>query len=325
MDIDVADFLLVTNNVIATKFTYVIAATLLYYDMALTFEQEVTRVWGSKMTLGTWLFLLNRYVPALMYMMDLGALYTFEYNGDVPACRNLGLVSTLLSVPTLATVKAILIMRTHALYQNRKLLYALSGFAVFAVIYMIAGWMIVLSGVGVAAIGGNGIMGCLPPSCAKLSCRAFSASFWIMWLTFETIIFWLTARKCWIAYSADGRFGHSRHSKMVSVLFRDGLIYYMIIILLSLLNFFMWVFHPYGIYLAVGILRALQATICSRLLLNIRGMLAPQPTTTFQMSTFRVASLHPQPTEALTLTSDSMEGSSGQEVSVDQKNSNPIA
>ncbi|KAF9054619.1 hypothetical protein BJ165DRAFT_1440133 [Panaeolus papilionaceus] len=61
----------------------------------------------------------------------------------------------------------------------------------------------------------------------------------------------------------------------MEIIVRDGLVYYLVIMGVSIANFLIWIVDPFASYVAVGLLKCLQSTICSRLLLNIRGMLEP--------------------------------------------------
>ncbi|PPQ95975.1 LOW QUALITY PROTEIN: hypothetical protein CVT26_016191 [Gymnopilus dilepis] len=86
---------------------------------------------------------------------------------------------------------------------------------------------------------------------------------------------------------------------IIKVLARDGILYYVsdfhfskacaevmtlpdTLITISLCNFLIWILDPFASYVAVGLLKSLQATICSRLLLNLRGILASRAPTMSQ-------------------------------------------
>ncbi|KAH6915690.1 hypothetical protein BKA70DRAFT_1253505 [Coprinopsis sp. MPI-PUGE-AT-0042] len=262
----------ITSNVIATKFAYVASATLLFWDMGLTFRQEVSRVWGAKRTLGTTLFFCNRYLPPAIFIFDLYA--QFRWNPSMKFCKNYELASTLLDFVAIAIVEAVLVMRTHALYQNVKLLWFLCALAVAATVNMLTCFLMILPKETFVPASTLGLHGCLS-GCASPLCKPLLIAFWVPFIVFETTIFLLTAYKSWQAYKVGA---DRRSSRLIGILFRDGLIYYIVIICVSLFNFFIWVFDPFASYLAVGLLKCLQATICSRLLLNIRGMLEPQGT-----------------------------------------------
>ncbi|KAG2012066.1 hypothetical protein CC2G_012111 [Coprinopsis cinerea AmutBmut pab1-1] len=164
-------------------------------------------------------------------------------------------------------------MRTHALYQSQRLLYGLSALAVVAIVNMTACFLIILPHLTfVPAARKIGLVGCLS-GCTHPICQPLLITFWIPFLLFETSVFLLTA---WKSYETYKIARNTRSLKLVTILFRDGFIYYIVIICVSLINFMIWIFDPFASYLAVGLMKSLQATICSRLLLNIRGMLEPR-------------------------------------------------
>jgi len=82
----------------------------------------------------------------------------------------------------------------------------------------------------------------------------------------------LTLRKYYCDYQR--RQTHDR-SLVVAIVARDGFVYYFVIITLCILNIILWVVvqkHSYS-FLAIAIMKSLQSTICSRMLLNVRGLL----------------------------------------------------
>ncbi|TEB28798.1 hypothetical protein FA13DRAFT_1735324 [Coprinellus micaceus] len=239
------------------------STTLLFWDMALTANQEYERVWKAKKCFGRTLFLWNRYLPPAIFILDLAAQFKWDPSTKVRCqalpllfCKAYELTSTLLDFVVIAIVECILIIRTHALYSNTTLFYSLAFFAT----------------VLVPATNYN-LVGCLS-GCTQPLCKPLLIVFWIPFLLFETSIFLLTVWKSYSTFMATQLRGDNYGKRLIeALLFRDGMIYYLAT---SLMNFFIWIFDPFASYLAVGILKCLQATICSRLLLNIRGMLEPQ-------------------------------------------------
>ncbi|KAF9005238.1 hypothetical protein BDQ17DRAFT_386132 [Cyathus striatus] len=57
--------------------TLVACGTLLIYDLLCTLDQEVAYVWSEKWSLGTFLFILNRYLPFVDTFLSL------SYGSDV--------------------------------------------------------------------------------------------------------------------------------------------------------------------------------------------------------------------------------------------------
>ncbi|KAF8880211.1 hypothetical protein CPB84DRAFT_1851894 [Gymnopilus junonius] len=124
------------------------------------------------------------------------------------------------------------------------------------------------------------------PLALGVVCRAapapLSASFdclLVPFFVFETLVFALTL---WKSYTSAKVMKLTQSMNIIKVLARDGILYYVVIISISLCNFLIWILDPFASYVAVGLLKSLQATICSRLLLNLRDILAKKAPTMSQ-------------------------------------------
>ncbi|TFK24541.1 hypothetical protein FA15DRAFT_704524 [Coprinopsis marcescibilis] len=159
------------------QYSYTSSLTIVLFDMVLTVGREVKTVWGSRMTVGLGIFLLNRYIPPLILLLDLAD-------------------------PTHSEID---------------------------------------------------VLGCLP-SCTSALCRRLSISFWSLFLLFESVVFFMTAWKICSTYSISRReFTYYRRSRrLIHVLIRDGLIYYLLIICALMVTFFLWLFNPFALYLGIG-------------------------------------------------------------------------
>ncbi|KAF5340978.1 hypothetical protein D9611_005886 [Ephemerocybe angulata] len=282
------------ESLIATKYAYAASATILFWDIALTVDQEYQRVWKAKKTLGTTLFFCNRYLPPAIFLLDLlgdgassipmgsynevvrlACLWEFSVFTSVSnSCKNYEYSSTLLDFISIAIVECVLIMRTHALYQSTLLLVSLAVLGLLSIVNMLICFLIIIKQETFVPASALGLVGCLS-GCTGPMCKPLLIAFWVPFLVFETTIFTLTAWKSFKTFRLKRQSG-SKSARLIEILFRDGLIYYLVIMATSLMNFFIWILDPFASYLAVGLLKCLQATICTRLLLNIRGMLEPQ-------------------------------------------------
>ncbi|KJA22752.1 hypothetical protein HYPSUDRAFT_637533 [Hypholoma sublateritium FD-334 SS-4] len=273
----------ILETLLATKYGTTASAVLLLYDMALTFNQEVEMVWKARKSLGTTLFFLNRYLPPLVFILDIYSQQAEGVSSEV--CRSYQLSSTLLDMVSISIIQAVLIMRTNALYQNKALFITLIMMGIASTTNMICCFLVIFKQEffrGLKHMGGCEVA-CAP---GNLVCRALSTAFWIPFFLLETVIFGLTAYKtlqsCRQARSIGG-------TTILKTVMRDGLLYYVVIAAVSLANLMVWTMYPFASYLTVTILKSLQATICSRLMLNLRGLvgttiptqLDTQPAVTF--------------------------------------------
>ncbi|KAH6907525.1 hypothetical protein BKA70DRAFT_1283256 [Coprinopsis sp. MPI-PUGE-AT-0042] len=80
----------------------------------------------------------------------------------------------------------------------------------------------------------------------------------------------VTAWKSWTSCRSVGK----HKSSFVTIVYRDGLVWYFVIMSISLINLLIWAVAPPAlIQIAVSLLHNWETTIASRILLNIRGML----------------------------------------------------
>ncbi|EDR13873.1 uncharacterized protein LACBIDRAFT_321509 [Laccaria bicolor S238N-H82] len=86
----------IISSLAATKYTTVASATILMWDYVLTLDQEISRVWSAKRTVGTTIFLF---------------VARFEKSHPVVnfnSCRNYEIVSTLMDLVSIAIIEGIL-------------------------------------------------------------------------------------------------------------------------------------------------------------------------------------------------------------------------
>ncbi|KAF9465601.1 hypothetical protein BDZ94DRAFT_1296375 [Collybia nuda] len=269
-------FDLLTNtiyNLTVTKYAYVVSATLLFYDIFLTFDQEVSRIWIAKKSLGRTLFFLNRYIPPLLFMFDL--FYQLHPAPSVAVCHGGFLPSGIMGILTTSTIELILITRTYALYQKKFLLVALLFLGIASSATMITTTVYLY--VKLITFPPPEMIPLVPgcfPICEDPLCRTLLTAFTIPFFVLETAIFLLTFYK---SYESFKHVSRQQRSHLATIIYRDGLVYYAVIISISITNVVVWCVAPISLaYFASSLIRSLQATICSRLLLNIRGLLHPQ-------------------------------------------------
>ncbi|KAF9465277.1 hypothetical protein BDZ94DRAFT_387626 [Collybia nuda] len=234
------------------RFATLASAIVLIWDVLLTMDLEVSRVWSGKLSLGTILFMMNRYLPIVLIVFQviwLGGIVTF------------------------GIAQSLLITRTHALYRNRYLLVALLMMW-FGSIVMMATIFLYLFIKFVTVLPANPFVpGCSVP-CFHPICRTLIKIFSVPFFGLETVIFMLTVYKTYETYQLTGRKHLSYLSKIIS---RDGLMYYIIIISLAIFNITLWWAGPENLGdLGQSLMTSIQATVCSRLFLNLRKMLGPQ-------------------------------------------------
>ncbi|KAF9483079.1 hypothetical protein BDN70DRAFT_874316 [Pholiota conissans] len=256
----------------ATKYATVASITLMLWDIGLTLDEEIYKIWRAKKCFGNFLFLVNRYMPLGVLLFDLYAQFVVSPSIMVSFCRNYQLSTTIVGIASLTVVECILLLRTHALYQRTSLFMFLSILCLVTMGAMLSCFMILFEKETFRSAKKVGLPGCLSFCHDKKFCRpAVIASFWVPFFLFETVIFAFTLAKSCKAYKALNLSKRATLPKyLLQILVRDGVLYYFVIMSVSLCNLLMWALYPGGSYIAVDLLRSLQSVICSRILLNLR-------------------------------------------------------
>ncbi|KAF9477072.1 hypothetical protein BDN70DRAFT_811255, partial [Pholiota conissans] len=149
----------------------------------------------------------------------------------------------------------VLVMRTHALYQRRALFIWLivgcfvSSSSLFTIV---ACSLIVLryqTHISASIIGIN--TGCLA-ACTGPFCRPLFIILWMPFFLFETTVFSLTS---WKFYNLYTRMKVQGSTNVLKIIMRDAV---------AIANFLVWILYPSASFIAVGFLKGLQVTICSR-------------------------------------------------------------
>lgn len=196
-----------------------------------------------------WTYLYGYYhlEPTLLTIQAFEA--QLSYAPSEKFCSQRMLYSTILGISSAAVVQCVLVTRTHALYQQRWLTIFLgilgflsisSAFILFSLVFRFETF---------TPASTFGLRGCIL-GCTNGICKSMLIGFWIPFVLFETIIFGLTGWKTYKSLNSSARF--SRFPSVITILFRDGLVYYIVMMSLSVCNFLIWIADPYASYLAVG-------------------------------------------------------------------------
>ncbi|KAJ7466794.1 hypothetical protein B0H11DRAFT_2047689 [Mycena galericulata] len=229
------------------------AFTLLFYDYFLTFEWEISRYWGSKITWPTVLFFLNRYGTLLGNIPPV--IQTFWTTPSTP--QKSASYHQYFLIGTQAVVAALLILRTYALYErdNRVLAFML-------VICGGAGgvciWRSLVDGKSALQANNLGLdVGCTYAITAPQSFGLIIA--WVALVLFDCTIFFLTL------YMALSR--RSTGARLLTVLLRDGTPDFVMVIS-NASNILTFADYTRGV--ATTFANTISSIMISRLMLNLR-------------------------------------------------------
>ncbi|KAF9255617.1 hypothetical protein L218DRAFT_1008394 [Marasmius fiardii PR-910] len=229
---------------------YILASTvMLCYDHILTFDDEIKYIWRKERCFPFWLFVTFRYASPIVSIINLVALHEPNWVGD--ACKNwIWLPVAIGSIISLAT-GIIMILRVHAIYSQ-------ATWVLLLTLPVYIGQLIVLGvrrhrlatpqrlhvtkilkwavPAGVPANLPPGFVGCIPVPKRGTGIRLSSG--YIAALIFDATIFALTLGRA-IYYRLAGS-----AIPLMTLVFRDGTLYFAIIFVVNLTNLFLIALAP---------------------------------------------------------------------------------
>jgi len=244
------------SHLLAGKYFQLAAFIMLVYDHLLTFDQEVERIWKQRLSAASVLFLVNRYVTIMEFIVVLEAFHNPRWKGEV--CRKSVLFEASGTIALVAVGELIMILRVFAIYgRNIRLLVVLMGL-----------WLaqVIVSGAGLR----KGFPVPLPPVLTGciLTGDGPLPSLWIAPLVTDSIIFFLTLYRA-KRYATNRRF---LASPTIMILVRDGTVYFFLIFLANLANVIVYFSATRDLKdIGASFSQLITATMISRLVLNLRS------------------------------------------------------
>ncbi|KZT57379.1 hypothetical protein CALCODRAFT_483194 [Calocera cornea HHB12733] len=261
-----------------TNFFTIASFTVFVYDWILTLPMEIKYVWPAPWSWGKTLFLLTRYLA----LIDTSVIIPRQlgYNLSTDNCQLLYQWSTWSMVIGVAIADIILAMRTWAIWSKSRPWGFALAFAWVAV-YGIT--------VGTMGKGMSGLAFGPPPDPALRGCFIVAAGdIGILFIGFVVImvfdLFTFTA-------TAIKGIDHLRRgdSALVSVLYRDGLLFSAILCVISVLNIIVLEHLTSDLFdVLVVLFRSVHAILACRIMLNIRdaaGKELGEPSTDLELTT----------------------------------------
>ncbi|KAF9041560.1 hypothetical protein BJ165DRAFT_1350015 [Panaeolus papilionaceus] len=211
----------VASNLMIAKMYSLAACVMIFYDMAITFGEEVEQIWMRKFSLLTVLWFLNRYLSPLGYIV---IIVSFHDPWSKEVCDRYILYPEALKVVTTSVVGAIFIMRLHAIY-SRSVFIIILGCVLLTVELGLKIWAFTD---GKSIDLPPGLVGCILVGTE----HARFAVTWIAELGFDTAVFLLTL---WKTFEHNWRL-QGNATSLINLILRDGIMYYAIIFAANLLT-----------------------------------------------------------------------------------------
>ncbi|KAL4260149.1 hypothetical protein AB1N83_008817 [Pleurotus pulmonarius] len=202
------------------------STTVLVYDYILTFDKEVSLIWFYQST-WSWtsiLFMLNRYLP---FFDTFDSLWHNLMPGITPdACSKAYQAVCWLYILGIGVTEVVLTIRTWAIWRRSRKL------AIFLSVFFVVVWGPAFAVLGVFI---NTIKFGPAPYPGFNGCNVIGASqilfvVWVLLIVYEAGILALMAYRGYIGYRDGG------NTALFNAVYRDGILYYLYLFALSLVN-----------------------------------------------------------------------------------------
>ncbi|KAF7771795.1 hypothetical protein Agabi119p4_6106 [Agaricus bisporus var. burnettii] len=268
-------------HLLAGKYFQVAAAAMFAYDHLITVGQEVERVWMRPKSAVSLLFFFNRYATLMQFIIilhsmipvgEVSSMYLYTNGSTIASlencfrCDKYVLFEGVSTVGVVAVGQLNMILRVVAIYRHSKrilafLLLLWTGQIIISLVGLRTGFALPLR---------PGFIGCILTGSDSLS-----PSLWIAPLVTDSFIFLLTI------YRTKENIGHlitsimngGASDRVVTILLRDGLMYYFLIFLANLMNCLIYfIAEPDLKTIGASFSQLLTCTMISRLVLNLRSL-----------------------------------------------------
>ncbi|OSD07864.1 hypothetical protein PYCCODRAFT_359075 [Trametes coccinea BRFM310] len=242
----------------------VLSSTLLLSEVLSTLEDEVALIWPSRWSLMKVIFLVNRYSPFIDTTLGLTVMLGTT---DPKSCRAQFKALTCSYAVGSFFSELILVARTLALYNFAR--WVLVIMVAISLGVLIPGTVVcwtLLTRIEYPERMVLQITGCVP--------SVDDRSSWVLYMCIlisETVVVSLTVRKMWQMFAG----GTAHRSLLVWTMYRDGSLYYVLLLIVSIGNLCFMLLAPKAATSIMQMpLRVLHSTLCTRVLLNLRRVAA---------------------------------------------------
>ncbi|CAA7261193.1 unnamed protein product [Cyclocybe aegerita] len=268
------------RHLLAGKYFQIASFVMLIYDHGITFSQEVERIWRPRFSGATLLFLINRYLTAVQFIIMIDAFHDPAWPPSV--CKNFVKFEGASAVALISICELTMILRVYALYGRS------APVLIFLLALLVAQITISAYGVhlGFPVPSIPGLPDGHTTGCILTSSSNFSSSLWIAPLVTDSCLFALTL---WRArrYLRNGGYADQK-LRIVQIVLRDGTLYFFVIFLANLMNTMIYFLSSALDLKAIGasFSQLLTSVMVSRLVLNLRSVPLPSASSRYHTTTY---------------------------------------
>lgn len=253
------DLATAAEHLMAAKMFSLASCVMLFYDIVLTFGDEVEKMWKQRFTGATVLWCLNRYLSPLGYII---VIVSFHSPWPKSVCSRYVLYPEVLKIFTACVIGIIFILRLYSTYARN--LYILTCFTILLLAEL---------GVKIWAFT-DGTMLQLPPELVgcilvgKSSTGQRFVNTWVAELIFDTLVFLATFYRTVHLYRTAEA---GAALPLLKIIMRDGIMYFAAIFASNLATVLLFVAAPADLKAVNASFSTLITSLMvSRLMLNLR-------------------------------------------------------
>ncbi|OSD07869.1 hypothetical protein PYCCODRAFT_1381033 [Trametes coccinea BRFM310] len=250
------------EHLTAAKMFSLASCVMLFYDIAITFGDEVEKIWKQRFTGATVLWFLNRYLSPLGYIVIIVSFN--DPSWGKAACQRYVLYPEILKIFTATAVGLIFILRLYSIYSKRSIiLYAFGGLLVAELAVKI--WAFTD---GVMLQLPPGFVGCILTGRSSPGDRIIYT--WVAELVFDSAVFFATLYRTITLYR---RTLIGEALSLITVIMRDGIMYFAAIFVSNLVTVLIFIFAPQPDLKVINasFSTLITSLMVSRLMLNLRS------------------------------------------------------
>ncbi|KAG2356421.1 hypothetical protein BDR07DRAFT_1613088 [Suillus spraguei] len=238
-----------------TIYVAFVGFTILIWDHLVTIGDEIDFIWQGRKGIHVYLFLLNRYLTPVGFIINLVAFNLPSWSYE--SCRHFVRYEGAMTAIGIEIVGIMMLLRVNAMYKHQRAAILLAVFLLLAWIGVTA-WLLSHAE---PVIHTRNVHSC---SMVFNSGSIASASAWLP-LLYDTYVFGLTLNRTLPAIR------NKEAGRVIRALFADGLLYYSVICTVNLILAIMIIRAPVGIQNITAQLELLlTVTMMSRITLNIK-------------------------------------------------------
>ncbi|KAI0360819.1 hypothetical protein OH77DRAFT_727570 [Trametes cingulata] len=249
------------DHLMAAKMFSLASCVMLFYDIAITFGDEVEKIWKQRFTGATVLWFLNRYLSPLGYIVIIVSFH--DPSWSKATCQRYVLYPEVLKIFTATAVGLIFILRLYSIYSKRNII--LYGFGTLLIAMLAVKIWAFTDGTMLELP--PGLVGCILTGKSSPGDRIIYT--WVAELVFDSVVFFATLYRTIQLYR---RTLIGEALSLITVIMRDGIMYFAAIFVSNLVTVLIFIFATPDLkVINASFSTLITSLMVSRLMLNLRS------------------------------------------------------